>query len=80
MITCTEISLKKLADIFSYAGSTVKSGLISAANDNNGSGDVDVAIGLYNSTSAISSITLSNQAALLFDVGTTATLYGILAA
>jgi hypothetical protein len=64
-------------DLFSYAGSTFKTGFLSGANDNNGSGDVDQAVGLYRSTSAISSITLSNQASLLFDVGTTATLYGI---
>jgi hypothetical protein len=64
-------------DVFSYAGSTNKTGLITASNDNNGSGDVDRTVGLYRSTSAISSMTLSNQGALLFAIGTTATLYGI---
>jgi hypothetical protein len=67
-------------DIFSYTGSTYKTGLITCSNDANGSGDVDRVVGLYSSTSAITSITLSNQSTYTFDVGTTAYLYGIKAA
>jgi hypothetical protein len=64
-------------DIFSYAGSNFKTGLITGSDDMNSSGSIDSTVGLYRSTSSITSITLSNQAALIFDTGTTATLYGI---
>ena len=64
-------------DLFSYAGSTYKTGLMTGSNDANGTGDVDRRVGLYSSTSAISSITLSPQTAVNFSIGTTATLYGI---
>jgi hypothetical protein len=63
-------------DIFSYAGSTFKTALMEQNHDNNGSGSVVRNVGLYRSTSAITSIALSvslnNLAA-----GSTATLYGI---
>lgn len=66
-------------DIFSYAGSTFKTALMQINQDNNGSGSVARNVGLYRSTSAITSIALylsSNNLA----AGTTATLYGIKAA
>lgn len=65
-------------DIFSYAGSTYKTGLLTGSNDANGSGDVDRRVGLYRSTSAITSITLTPQASGSFATGSSATLYGIL--
>ena len=65
-------------DIFSYAGSTYKTGLLTGSNDQNGSGDVDRRVGLYSSTSAITSITLTPQASGSFATGSSATLYGIL--
>lgn len=62
-------------DLFSYAGSTNKTFLITSSNDQNGSGTTHSMVGLYRSTSAITRIDLlgdTNYAA-----GTTATLYGI---
>lgn len=64
-------------DIFSYAGSTYKTALVSQSTDANGSGTVYTAVGLWRSTSAINSI---NIGLLNGDTGTTATLYGIKAA
>jgi len=63
-------------DIFSYAGSTFKTCLITDTQDLNGSGQVEMQVGLYRSATAISSIQLSAT----FKTGTTATLYGIKAA
>lgn len=66
-------------DIFSYAGSTNKTVLSSAAADNNGSGQVERIVSLWRSTSAITSIKLFMQSGNIAS-GTTATLYGILRA
>ena len=66
-------------DIFSYAGSTFKTFLSAASIDKNGSGSVARLVGLYRSTSAISSIVLAVNTGN-FATGTTATLYGILKA
>ena len=66
-------------DIFSYAGSTYKSLLVSASEDYNGSGLTSVRVGLWRSTAAITSINLVNLSSN-FAIGTTATLYGILKA
>jgi hypothetical protein len=63
-------------DVFSYAGSTFKTGLITSQSDNNGSGDVARQVGLYRSTSAITQITVSTLSNNLV-AGTIATLYGI---
>ena len=63
-------------NIFSYAGSTNKTVLSEAGIDRNGTGGVDRTVGLYRSTSAITSIELfagTNGWAS----GSTATLYGI---
>ena len=68
-----------LIDVFSYAGSTFKTCLSNASSDNNGTGLVQNGVGLYRSTTAISSLSLLNQSST-FTVGTTATLYGILKA
>lgn len=65
-------------DIFSYAGSTYKSCLITYSHDKNGSGYVYRTLGLWLNTSAISTITLTQNAN--FRPGTKATLYGILKA
>ena len=67
-------------DIFSYCGSTYKSFLISSNLDENGSGVVQNAVGMWRSTSAITSLTLNLGSTALYAVGTTATLYGIKAA
>lgn len=65
-------------DIFNYAGSTFKTALWTASQDNNGSGTTANFVGLYRSTTAITSLSL--QALNPVDVynnGSTATLYGI---
>ena len=66
------------ADIFSYAGSTYKTVLLGQFTDANGSGMVANAVNMWRSTSAITRIDIS--AGNDFDIGTTATLYGILKA
>jgi hypothetical protein len=65
-----------ITDIFSYAGSTFKTCLIETAADQNGSGRVTRTVGLWRSTSAITSILFSANSGNL-NAGTTATLYGI---
>jgi len=64
-------------DIFSYAGSTNKTCLINCSLDENGSGFTLSSVGLWRSTSAITSVTLSSNATNNWKAGTTATLYGI---
>jgi archaellum component FlaF (FlaF/FlaG flagellin family) len=66
-------------DIFSYAGSTNKSCLIEQNIDLNGSGRVFRSVGLWRSTSAITTISLLLSGSN-FATGTRATLYGILRA
>ena len=69
-------------DILSYRGSTYKTSLNTASNDKNGSGITLRNVGLWRSTSAITSITLLDTygGGGQFATGTTATLYGILKA
>ncbi len=67
-------------DVFSYAGSTNKTTLGNHAGDNNGAGGVDLTVGLWRSTSAITSIYMFASGGTTFKSGTTATLYGILKA
>ena len=69
-----------MIDIFSYAGSTNKTVLFNYTNDRNGSGEVNRGVGLWRSTSAITSISLKSRDGTNFAIGTTATLYGIKAA
>jgi len=66
-------------DIFSYAGSTFKTSLITSSEDKNGSGSVIRTVGLYRSATAITSITI-NLSSSTMAAGTIATLYGILKA
>jgi hypothetical protein len=66
-------------DIFSYAGSTLKSSLSNSSEDKNGSGSVRAAVHLWRSTAAINRLDLFVFGAQ-FNVGTTVTLYGIKAA
>jgi hypothetical protein len=66
-------------DIFSYAGSTLKSILVTSSEERSGSTSVTYRIGLWNSTSAITSINLLGASGVgIFATGSTATLYGIL--
>jgi hypothetical protein len=64
-------------DVFSYAGSTYKTTLMTGSADLNGSGNVISAVGLWQTTSAITQIVFLGST---MDIGTTATLYGIKAA
>lgn len=66
------------SDVFSYAGSTYKTTLNTTSNDKNGSGTVERTVGLWRSTSAITSIKIFTFSATTMAIGTTATLYGIL--
>jgi len=65
------------ADVFSYAGSTFKTVLTQESFDKNGSGYVSRAVGLWRSTSAITTVTITASTASTIYAGTTATLYGI---
>jgi len=67
-------------DIFSYAGSTNKTALLTVSADNNGSGITENNVGLWRSTSAITSVSFTVGGTRTFNTGTTATLYGIKAA
>ena len=68
-------------DIFSYAGSTNKSALISVAGDRNGAGEILKYVGLWRNTTAINSVQFKvTNASFNLLTGTTATLYGIKAA
>jgi hypothetical protein len=67
------------ADFFSYAGSTNKTSLWTGSSDQNGSGNATRTVYLWRSTSAISSLQITSNAGN-FEVGTSATLYGILKA
>jgi hypothetical protein len=67
-------------DVFSYAGSTRKTVLGTSSEDRgNGatSSQVGRMVGLWKSTSAITSVTFSVLGVTTFVAGTTATLYGI---
>ena len=77
--TLTGIRLQTM-DIFSYAGSTNKTTLVNLSNDQNGSGQTLCAVGLWRSTSAITSIRLFGYSGNNITSGSTATLYGILKA
>jgi hypothetical protein len=67
-------------DVFSYAGSTYKTCLMGISDDLNGSGYSGKGVGLWRSTSAITSISLYSYVTDILAAGTTATLYGILKA
>ena len=65
-------------DIFSYAGSTNKTCLITSSEDKNGSGRVIRRVGLWRNTAAITSINLIGASGTgIFGVGCSATLFGI---
>lgn len=66
-------------DFFNYAGSTNKTFLSVYSNDRNGSGEVNRAVGLWRSTSAITSLSLRTTGVNLA-AGSKASLYGIVKA
>jgi hypothetical protein len=75
----TTVPTLRTMDIFSYAGSTYKTVLTNESTDLNGSGAATVAVQLWRSTSAITSISL-NVSTSTIAAGSIATLYGIKAA
>lgn len=66
-------------DIFSYAGGTFKTSLITSSEDRNGSGSTIQQVGLWRSTAAINSVSFTTDTGN-WASGTIATLYGIRAA
>lgn len=68
-------------DVFSYAGSTYKTVLTTTSMDANGNtqSTIERSVGLFRSTSAITSLEL-NSSAGTWNIGTTATIWGIKAA
>jgi hypothetical protein len=78
--TSTTVPTFYFGDVFSYAGSTYKTALVGSVEDKNGSGNVTRGVGLWRSTSAITTLKLGNAGVANFNAGTTATLYGILKA
>ena len=77
--TSTSLPFIHTYDIFSYAGSTYKTVLAYTAADNNGGGASNVCVGLWQSTAAITSLSVIN-ANYGYKIGTVATIYGIKAA
>jgi len=68
-----------LVDIFSYGNSQYKTSLCATSEDYNGSGEAYRVVGLWRSTAAITSISITTNGGT-YQTGTTATLYGIKAA
>lgn len=76
----TTIPSMQTMDIFSYAGSTYKTGLSTSSTDFSSSGMTDQIVSLWRSTSAITSIKIFSDGGYNIKAGSTATLYGILKA
>jgi len=76
-VSSTTVPILDTVDIFSYAGSTNKTCLITASTDTNGAGAVELAIGLWRSTAAITSIKIFGNGGVNLSTGTIATLWGI---
>jgi len=64
-------------DIFSYAGSTNKTCLMTSSADRNGSGLTYSQVGLWSNTAAINTIDIKLSSIDTYAAGTTLTLYGI---
>ena len=75
----TTYPLMATMDVFSYTGSTNKTCLTTVALDQNGgTGYVELAVQLWRSTAAITSISMTQTGSVNnFNAGTIATLFGI---
>jgi hypothetical protein len=68
-------------NIFSYTNTNVFKSWSSNCNSNqNGNGDANIIVGTWRSTSAITTILLTNDGGGNYQIGTVASLYGIKAA
>lgn len=67
-------------DILSYAGATNKSVLIQTSSARNNGGYVQLSVGMWRNTSAITTLSFVFANADTYGAGTTVTLYGILRA
>jgi hypothetical protein len=76
----TTLPLFSSIDVFSYAGNKYKTAQISTSQDANGSGLVERRVGVWENTAAITSVTLFFLSGGSWNIGTTATIYGIKAA
>jgi len=76
----TTLPLFSAIDIFSYAGNRYKTALIFTAEDYNGSGIVEMRVGTWEDTTAITSVNLFYLSGGSWSIGTIATIYGIAAA
>jgi hypothetical protein len=72
----TTIPMLSVIDIFSYRGSTFKTILAATSSNQSTSGYVQRTVGLWRSTDPITSVILMINGAN-YQIGTTATLYGI---
>jgi hypothetical protein len=75
--TATDTFAMVTLDIFSYAGSTNKTCLLTYANEKNSSGEVNRTVGLWRNTSAITTVAIFTSDGGNFAIGSRATLYGI---
>ena len=75
--TSTTVPIFISADVFSYAGATNKTVLSTVSRDANGSGTVDLLVGLWRSTATITSITIFLAGGTNLSTGFMATLWGI---
>lgn len=80
--TSTSLPSTLIVNVNNYSNTTTyKTALLRLSQERNGSGEVDAIVGLYSSTSAISSLSFTlNDSSSYFTTGTTFTLYGIAAA
>jgi hypothetical protein len=79
--SAANLFMPTITNIMNYANSTTyKTVMTRATGNQTAGGDVEAIVGLWRSTSAITSILLYNNNSSNFSIGTTFTLYGIAAA
>lgn len=80
--TSTSLPSTLICNVMNYSNTTTyKTTLLRLSQDRNGSGELDAIVGLYPSTSAITSVSFAlNDASSYFTTGTVFTVYGIKAA
>lgn len=76
--TTTNFNYNAIVNIMNYANTTTNKTTLSRSN--NADNGTEAIVGLYRSTSAITSMQITSGASRAFDTGSTFTLYGIKAA